>query len=171
MGKLVFYGAISLDGYLAGAKDQLDWLLETDTGTSTTYEKFFETIDATAMGRKTYEEAKKMLATEKLYPEKENYVFSRQMQTDLTDAVVVDQDPVAFLSQLKKEKTVWLVGGGNLLHLILEADLIDEWYVQIAPVLLGTGKRLFEPGEYAARLQFVDMTQMGELIEIHYQRK
>ena len=155
MGKLVFYGAISLDGYLAGAKDQLDWLLETDTGTSTTYEKFFETIDATAMGRKTYEEAKKMLATEKLYPEKENYVFSRQMQTDLTDAVVVDQDPVAFLSQLKKEKTVWLVGGGNLLP----------------PVLLGTGKRLFEPGEYAARLQFVDMTQMGELVEIHYQRK
>lgn len=59
MGKLVFYGAISLDGYLAGAKDQLDWLLETDTGASTTYEKFFETIDATAMGRKTYEEAKK----------------------------------------------------------------------------------------------------------------
>ena len=171
MGKLVFYGAISLDGYLAGAKDQLDWLLETDTGTSTTYEKFFETIDATAMGRKTYEEAKKMLATEKLYPEKEYYVFSRQMQTDLTDAVVVDQDPVAFLSQLKKEKTVWLVGGGKLLHPLLEADLIDEWYVQIAPVLLGTGKRLFEPGEYTTRLQFVDMTQMGELVEIHYQRK
>lgn len=171
MGKLVFYGAISLDGYLAGAKDQLDWLLETDTGTSTTYEKFFETIDATAMGRKTYEEAKKMLATEKFYPEKENYVFSRQMQTDLTDAVVVDQDPVAFLSQLKKEKTVWLVGGGKLLHPLLEADLIDEWYVQIAPVLLGTGKLLFEPGEYTTRLQFVDMTQMGELVEIHYQRK
>ena len=171
MGKLVFYGAISLDGYLAGAKDKLDWLLETDTGTSTTYEKFFETIDATAMGRKTYEEAKKMLATEKLYPEKENYVFSHQMQTDLTDAVVVDQDTVAFLSQLKKEKTVWLVGGGKLLHPLLEADLIDEWYVQIAPVLLGTGKRLFEPGEYTTRLQFVDMTQMGELVEIHYQRK
>lgn len=112
-----------------------------------------------------------MLATEKLYPEKENYVFSRQMQTDLTDAVVVDQDPVAFLSQLKKEKTVWLVGGGKLLHPLLEADLIDEWYVQIAPVLLGTGKRLFEPGEYTTRLQFVDMTQMGELVEIHYQRK
>ncbi len=59
MGKLVFYGAISLDGYLAGAEDQLDWLLATDTGASTTYEKFFETIDAIAMGRKTYEEAKK----------------------------------------------------------------------------------------------------------------
>ena len=54
---------------------------------------------------------------------------------------------------------------------LLEADLIDEWYVQIAPVLLGTGKRLFEPGEYTTRLQFVDMTQMGELVEIHYQRK
>ncbi len=83
----------------------------------------------------------------------------------------MNQDPVVFLSQLKKEKAVWLVGGGNLLHPLLEADLIDEWYVQIAPVLLGKGKRLFEPGDYETRLQFVDMTQMGELVEIHYQRK
>lgn len=59
MGKLVFYGAISLDGYLAGAKDQLDWLLETDTGTSTTYEKFFETIDATAMAVRRTKKPKK----------------------------------------------------------------------------------------------------------------
>jgi dihydrofolate reductase len=94
---------------------------------------------------------KKMLATEMLYPEKENYVFSRQMQTNPKDAVVVNQDPVVFLSQLKKEKAVWLVGGGNLLHPLLEADLIDEWYVQIAPVLLGKGKRLFEPGDYETR--------------------
>ena len=41
MGKTGFYGAISLDGYLAGAKDQLDWLFGGRyTGTSTTYENF-----------------------------------------------------------------------------------------------------------------------------------
>jgi dihydrofolate reductase len=171
MGKVIFYGAISLDGYLAGVNDQLDWLLTTDTGASTTFEAFFETIDATVMGRKTYEEAKKMLETEALYPEKENYVFSRHLQTELADAEVVNQNPVAFVRQLKQEKNVWFVGGGELLQPLLEADMIDEWYIQIAPVLLGKGKRLFEPGDYETRLQFVDMTQMGELVEVHYQRK
>lgn len=61
MGKVIFYGAISLDGYLAGLKDQLDWLFQTDTGVATTYEAFFATIDATVMGRKTYQEAKKLM--------------------------------------------------------------------------------------------------------------
>ena len=61
MGKVIFYGAISLDGYLAGLKDQLDWLFQTDTGVATTYEAFFATIDATVMGRKTYQEAKKLI--------------------------------------------------------------------------------------------------------------
>ncbi len=42
MGKVIFYGAISLDGYLADLKDQLDWLFQTDTGVATTYEAFLQ---------------------------------------------------------------------------------------------------------------------------------
>lgn len=32
MGKIVFYGAISLDGYLATKEDSLQWLFDTPTG-------------------------------------------------------------------------------------------------------------------------------------------
>ena len=85
----------------------MDWLLETDTGTSTTYEKFLKRLMQQRWAvRRT--KKPKMLATEKLYPEKENYVFSRQMQTDLTDAVVVDQDPVAFITIEKEKRFGWL---------------------------------------------------------------
>ena len=80
MGKIVFYGAISLDGYLATKEDSLQWLFDTPTGEKTTYEAFYQTIDQTIdqtiMGRKTYQEAKKLLATDHLYPEKKNFVFS-----------------------------------------------------------------------------------------------
>ena len=55
MGKIVFYGAISLDGYLATKEDSLQWLFDTPTGEKTTYEAFYQTIDQTIMGRKTYE--------------------------------------------------------------------------------------------------------------------
>lgn len=171
MGKVIFYGAISLDGYLAGLKDQLDWLFQTDTGVATTYEAFFATIDATVMGRKTYQEAKKLMDGGLLYPETTNYVFSRTQKEPLPDATLVSTDPVAFVSALKQEENVWVVGGGSLLKPLLEADLIDEWFIQIAPVFLGEGKRLFEPRGYSRRLTFVETKQMGELTELHFVRK
>ncbi len=75
MGKVIFYGAISLDGYLAGLEDQLDWLFQTDTGVATTYEAFFATIDTTVMGRKTYQEAKKLMDEGPLYPGNDKLCF------------------------------------------------------------------------------------------------
>lgn len=70
MRKIIFYGAISLDGYLATKTDDLQWLFDTPTGKQTTYEAFYETIDTTIMGRKTYQEAKKYLETEAIIQRK-----------------------------------------------------------------------------------------------------
>lgn len=172
MGKLLFYGAISLDGYLADKNDQLEWLFTTDTGEKTTYDDFYKTIDTNVMGRVTYEECKKLLDNQPIFPEKNNYVFSKTLSDSLSDATVVSEDPVNFLKELKQAgHTIWFVGGGNLLLPLLEADLIDEWYIQIAPVVLGEGKRLFENGTYQQRLEFVETKQMGELVELHYRKK
>lgn len=53
----------------------------------------------------------------------------------------------------------------------MEANLLDEYWIQIAPVLLGSGKRLFPKGDYQQRLTFVDSTTMGEMVELHYRKK
>lgn len=94
------------------------------------------------MGRKTYEEAKKILATEKLYPEKRNIVFSSNKELILNDAEVVHEEPAKFMKNLKDHstETVWVVGGGKLLKPLIENQLIDEWRIQITPVILGEGK-------------------------------
>nr|WP_246147511.1 dihydrofolate reductase family protein [Secundilactobacillus folii] len=63
---------------------------------------------------------------------------------------------------------IWIVGGGWLVKELLAAHLMDEMWVQIAPVMLGHGKRLFEPGDYAQRLTTVGITKMGELVEMHF---
>ncbi len=99
------------------------------------------------MGRRTYEEAKKYLETDALYPDKrERRFFSSNKELKLEDATVVHEDPVGVVEQLKKnpDTTVWVVGGGTLLRPLIEHQLIDEWYIQIAPVLLGNGIRLFK---------------------------
>lgn len=173
MRKIVFYGAISLDGYLATKEDGLQWLFDTPTGEKTTYESFYQTIDTTIMGRKTYEEAKKSLDAELLYPEKKNYVFSRNQSLVLPDATVINDDPASFIEKIRQESgsDIWIVGGGALLKPLLESQVIDEWWIQITPVLLGEGIRLFEPGEYQERLEYIDSQEFGQFIELHYRKK
>lgn len=61
MRKIVFYGVISLDGYLASKNDSLQWLFDTDTGKETTYQSFFERVDTVVMGRITYQKTKQIL--------------------------------------------------------------------------------------------------------------
>ncbi|WP_165003395.1 MULTISPECIES: dihydrofolate reductase family protein [unclassified Enterococcus] len=173
MRKIIFYGAVSLDGYLAAQDHSLQWLFDTPTGERTTYEAFYETIDVTVMGRKTYEEAKKYLETEALYPEKTNYVFSTNKELQLPDAEVIHEDPVSFLKQLRQTsgKGIWIVGGGQLIKPLVENQLIDEWYIQIAPVLLGKGIRLFQEGDYEERYELVNTVRFGQFIELHYRKR
>ncbi|AQY50919.1 reductase [Listeria weihenstephanensis FSL R9-0317] len=172
MRKVVFYGAITLDGYLSDDTNSLTWLFETDTGGETTYEKFIQNIDTVIMGRVTYEEVLKIQGNEPLYADQDVFVFSRDTSTNFQDVQTIHQDPVSFVNQLKEKegKTIWIVGGGNLLKPLLEANMIDEWWIQITPVMLGKGKRLFEEGDYAERLELVDTTTFGQFVELHYKK-
>ncbi|MDN6641132.1 MAG: dihydrofolate reductase family protein [Tetragenococcus sp.] len=173
MRKIVFYGAISLDGFLADEKDRLDWLFATDLAEKSTYEAFEDKVDTVVMGRITYQEAKKMIGNESFYPGKEKIIFSRTQKESIEEGQFVSGDVVETLKSLREQpgKMIWIVGGGNLLNPLLEENLIDEYWIQIAPVLLGKGKRLFEEGNYNYRLEFVETTQMGELTELHFRRK
>lgn len=178
MPRLLFYGAISLDGYLAGRHDELDWLHATYLGEAgaTTYDTFIEIVDTLVMGRVTFEETMRSISLDDWIGERSIIIFSRNTDYVYDDerVTIVHTDPITYLIALQSEDDagdIWIVGGGQLLKPILEADLIDEWWIQIAPVLLGQGKPLFEVGDYAKRLEFVDSIQMGELIELHYRRK
>lgn len=75
MGKVVFYGAISLDGYLADDNDNLQWLFDTDLAGISTYKDFEEKVAAVVMGRVTYDEVIGLLKGEPLYPQKKKLFF------------------------------------------------------------------------------------------------
>ncbi len=50
--KLVFYGAVSADGYLARENHSLDWLIGTEGEDGTDYEAFYESVDTIIMAEK-----------------------------------------------------------------------------------------------------------------------
>jgi dihydrofolate reductase len=52
-------------------------------------------------------------------------------------------------------------GSGALVQALLAHDLVDQWHLLVAPVLLGTGKRLFDGGTVPAGLRLVEASTTG----------
>lgn len=168
-----FYGAISLDGYLADANDQLDWLLTSDLNGVETFSEFDQQIDTLVMGRITYDWTLQATDNAPLYPNKEKFILTHQPKKVTPPKThFVAQPVVDLITSLKAKsgKGIWIVGGGQIVTTLLAENLIDALWVQIVPVLLGSGKPLFPSGNYQQRFTVVDRTAMGELTELHLKR-
>lgn len=172
---LVFYGAVSLDGYLARGNDSLDWLIGTDGEEEIGTTEFFDTIDIVLMGRKTYEQIALNLSDEDFPYNKgrECYVFSRSLTGSDNKVKFVNDDIVNFTKSLKekKGKRIWIVGGGEVIYPLLQERLIDEFYIQFAPTILGNGIPLFLPSEVENELELIDVKHCKQLAELHYRLK
>ena len=55
----------------------------------------------------------------------------------------------------KTGRDLQIIGSGSLIQTLQAASLIDEYNVWTFPVVLGRGKRLFEPGAKASALRLV----------------
>ncbi|KIS03307.1 dihydrofolate reductase family protein [Paucilactobacillus wasatchensis] len=173
MRKVQFYGAISLDGYLATKNHNLQWLLDTAGGEVAGTDHFFEQIDTSIMGRKTYDVSKQIANDELLFPDKNNYVLSKTRQGTEADATYYDGSATKLVRALLQQSggNIWIVGGGKIVTELLAENLIDEWWIQLAPVLLGEGIRLFPSGDYLDRLKLLGVKQYNQLAELHLQKK
>lgn len=171
--KLVFFGAISVDGYLARKNDALDWLMGTEGEEEVGFAAFEATVDTILMGRKTYDQILILSPNEFPYPGKKRYVFSRSLTGSNDFVDFVNEDIVAFTKSLKGEdgKHIWVVGGGEVLRPLLRERLVDEFFIQVAPCILGSGIPLFLPGEYENQLRLLEVKQYKQLAELHYERK
>ena len=167
MRNVKLYIATSLDSYIAGPNGEIDWLFtEGEFG----YNAFMETIDTTLMGNETY----KLIETFDDFPYKSqtNYVFTRHPNAPEAPYVqFVSGDIVAFVQELKQQagKDIFLVGGGQINAILLEAGLIDELQVFVHPIILGKGIPMFQPTEKPHPWQLVETKAYERgLVELHY---
>jgi dihydrofolate reductase len=168
MRKVVLNVAVSLDGYIAGPNGEYDWCLTDDDYGMT---DFLKSIDAILMGGKSYR-----LVTQygPPYPEFTNYVFTRtEKETPHPNVVLVSEDIPEFVRSLqhKKGKNIWLFGGSEIIHPLLEENLVDELMLSIHPVLLGDGLPLFrELGERKAFRLSDSITYPSGLVQLIYKK-
>lgn len=137
--RLVRFGvAMSLDGYIAGPKGEYDWIVMDPDFDFAAHMAQFDTF---LIGRKTFEAIRRMGSEAPPAPGIQNIVFSRTLNPADYPDVVVSDDAVAFVSELRTKpgKDISLFGGGELFRSLLGAGLVDRVEVAIVPALLGGG--------------------------------
>jgi dihydrofolate reductase len=83
----------------------------------------------------------------------QKYVASNNPATtlDWPNSTLLHGDVPALVADLKRNSDTNLVimGSGVLIGSLMNADVIDEYLLMIAPIVLGTGRRLFTEGKTA----------------------
>jgi dihydrofolate reductase len=85
------------------------------------------------------------------------YVVSKSRSTsDWQNSVFLKN--VKELQKVKDQNApdMHVYGSGNLLQTLLAQDMVDEMWLKIFPVTLGSGKRLFSKGTIPAAFQLLD---------------
>lgn len=158
MRRLVYSVAASLDGFIAGPDGSFDWIPhdpEIDFAT------LFDRFDTLVMGRRTWEVMK--AAGPDPMPDKGKVVVSRTMTVEDAPGARLFGDPVKAIATLRNEpgKDLWLFGGGILCGAMIDAGLVDEVQVAVAPVVLGSGLPLVAGASRRERLRLKGQRTYG----------
>ncbi|RXZ79897.1 dihydrofolate reductase [Paenibacillaceae bacterium] len=168
---VVLYIAATLDGYIARENGEIDWLLNVEGEGDNGYSTFYETIDTVLIGKKTYDQTFE-LAEEFPYADKKCYVFTHSAQPPNPHVTFVNEDVAGFVQQLKVQEgsKIWIVGGADILDVLMKEKLVDEFIVAIAPVILGNGIPLFKPNNPEMKLTLKQAERMGQFVMLQYTR-
>lgn len=144
MRKVTYGAAVSLDGFLAGPGESIDWLRMSEDVTAIMSESW-KGVDAMLMGRKTYEFAARMGGGPGGLSEIRTYIFSRSLTEAPDGAQLVRDDAVDFVRALKQEPggEIILMGGGELAAPLIAGGVVDEIGLNVHPLLLGGGVPMF----------------------------
>jgi dihydrofolate reductase len=128
--------------------------------------------DALLLGRATYEELAASWPhlneqyggyTDMMnsYPK---HVVSTTLQEPLEwNASLIKGDVAEEVLRLKQEpgKDILVYGSGDLVNTLMKHNLVDEYRLMVFPIVVGSGKRLFEDGLNTTVLELVDTKAFG----------
>jgi dihydrofolate reductase len=133
--------------------------------------------DAMLFGRKTYQE---MAAT---WPERSGemadifnripkYVVSSTLRdVNWNNSHVITDNIVEEVAKLKAQPGGILLvqGSADLVRLLAEHHLIDEYYLTVAPLVLGKGKHLFQEGDQVSLQLANSKAYKAGILRLHYE--
>ena len=175
-GKVVVNRAMSLDGFIAGPGDSMDWgPTHIADHAPEDFAEIAARTGAMLVGRRTWDVGDRMEAAE---PGTSDYPFSGPMFLLTNRPLDPPRPEVTILSGDIREAvaTALDAAGGKDLEL-LGADvagqallwgLVDEILVYVLPVVLGDGIRFLPPGLERIDLEPISSTQSGAVTILRY---
>jgi dihydrofolate reductase len=124
--------------------------------------------DAMLLGRVTYEEFAAFWPSQEGSDEDQEttdymnnttkYIVSKTLEEPLAwnNSTLIKGDVAEEITRLKQQPGKDITGSPNLVRSLLEVDLLDELRLMVHPIVVGSGKRLFEDGSDQKALQLVD---------------
>ena len=192
MRKLMVHEFMSLDGVMQapGGKDEDrdggfehgGWTVPYwDDGIGETFGRLMQGVDAFLLGRRTYvvhAEAFEPLPPGDPFGDLMNapkkYVVSRTLEKPIwRDTTIIRDNLVESVRALKAEPGGSIVtdGSSQLVHALLEHDLVDELYLHLYPLALGSGKRVLPEGLHTTfELRSATPYPSG-VVGLHYARQ
>lgn len=174
MRRIIVLSFITLDGVMqapGGPQEDTDdgfkyggWVVPhfDEQGGQIMHEQMTKPLDL-LLGRRTYEIFASYWPThESEWPginSATKYVVSSTRTNSLWDNTVFIKDNVVEAIQRLKQQDgpdLQVHGSGNLIQTLLAHDLVDEFWLKIFPVTLGTGKRLFDKGTIPASYTLIE---------------
>lgn len=172
MRKLIVFISMSLDGFLATEDDGLDWLQKVEKeGEDYGYADFTSEVDTYIVGRRTYDIVKDLEGYNPATKYDRCYVITRQEIPTENNVIFYNGDIQKLIADLKKQpgKNIYCDGGGQIVQLLMQHNLIDEYIVSVIPTILGSGKRLFLGGTPAIDIELLRSQQYDTgLVQLHY---
>lgn len=184
MRKIILDLAVTLDGFIEGPAGEVDWCIMDE---EMDFSGFLSSIDTIFYGRVSYDgwgnfqPGEDATETDRVLwaaiHSKKKYVFSRTRHSD-PDATFIHSDIVHQIQRIKTEgdsagqKDIWLYGGAGLIGYFMAHDLIDVYRLSVHPIILGSGKRLFEQVDRTVSLNLVgSRTFNSGVIQVVYHKK
>jgi dihydrofolate reductase len=185
MGKIVVTEFVSIDGVIedpGGAEgyEHGGWTFEIDRGPEGDKFKLDELFEAEAQlfGRTTYEsfaaawpsreDEPGLAAFAKRINSMPKYVYSATLRDpSWSNTTVLTGDFAQAIGKLKADVdgVILVAGSATLVRGLLDHDLLDELRLMVFPVVLGSGKRLFD-GSADKRMRLTDARTVGDGVEI-----
>jgi dihydrofolate reductase len=188
MRKIVLFMHVSLDGFVAGPKGEMDWIIVDEEIFDYSGQRTNE-ADTALYGRVTYQmmegywptAADQPTATRhdidhsKWYNKVGKVVLSRTMKgSKPPNTTIIDGNLTEEINKLKHAagKDIVIFGSPGAAHSLMAENLIDDYWLFINPVLLGQGIPLFKDIKATTSLRLLDSNVFSSgVVCLNYEHK
>ncbi len=156
MSNVIAYIAMSEDGFISGENDDVGWVGEASWNS---YSEFVKSCDVVLVGKNTFG----LMTSEEFDDDTEYIVITRRTKLDAGKYKTLS---IHSREDLPKGNKIGIIGGVNLINVLIKLKALDEIIIDNEAIKLGKGIKLFDE---EPKLELIKSKKIGpKTTQKHY---